>query len=239
MRVVLSLLVVCFAVVATKSANADFISFTQNPTTNSSDWNNFVTGFGQVNSNVDFDAMPVGPLQSNFYQASDGVTFSTVGDVDTVVFGAGPGQANTGSAPGEGSHAASNYLEDGIDGSELTISFDTGVFGAGFFTVDYFNPNQNNFLELEAFTGVDGTGTSLGTATSVAMNFQQNRLYFMGVGSSEGDIRSIVFRNPSDSVGDILGIDDIVFAPVPEPSASILIAISSALVLRRRKRVGN
>jgi len=78
--------------------------------------------------------------------------------------------------------------------------------------VDHFDPSANNFLSIEAFTGPDGTGESLGVFQSLPFNFQRNFEYFMGITSSRQSIGSIVYRDLSSATGCTLGIDDIVFA---------------------------
>ena len=212
------------------------VGFVNNPIGNSTDWTNFVTGLGgTVNSNVNFNSHPIGALQSNFYLGSDGVTLTASGDVNTVTSGAGPGQANTGTTPkstGEGLHPSSNYLSDGGSPSSLTMSFNTPVWGAGLFVIDYFNPYSTNPLTIEGFTGPSGTGTSLGSFSSVAFNFQKNYMYFMGIGRTEGDIRSVVFTDVTSSTGDVTGIDDIRFAsagsaPIPEPTTLTLFSLGT------------
>lgn len=205
--------------VGTTSAAPPVVTFfTNNPTTNSTDWGTSVTGLGgAINTNVDFDAHPLGALQSNFYALSDGVTLTPSGDVNQVQFGAGPGQGNTVTpplSPGEGVHPTSNFLFDGGSPSSLTISFAQPVLGVGLFVIDYYNPSGSNPLTIEAFTGANGTGTSLGSASSVAFNFQRNNLYFMGVSSSGNDIGSIVFTDVNSATGDTTGIDSIQFAPL-------------------------
>lgn len=93
------------------------------------------------------------------------------GEANSVVLGSGPGQFNTSSGPfsqGEGFHAVSHYLTDGVNPSSLTISFADSVLGVGLFTIDYFNPKGTNPLTMEAFTGPQGTGTSLGVVTSAS-----------------------------------------------------------------------
>ena len=161
------------------------------------------------------------------------------GDVNTVTSGAGPGQGNTFSGPlssGEGLHASSQYLLDGGAASSLTINFATAVLGAGLFVIDYFNPTGgNNPLSLSAYTGVNGGGTLLGTFNSVALNFQRNHLYFMGITSSAADIQSVIFRDLSTATGDITGIDNIMIAngsaSVPEAASTLMMVLGAILGL--------
>jgi hypothetical protein len=109
------------------------------------------------------------------------------------------------------------------------VSFATPVLGAGLFIIDYFNPIGDNPLTIQAFTGSNGTGTSLGSFSSVAFNFQNNNLYFMGITSDQENIGSIVFTDINTNTGDTIGIDNIMFSrslpsndPVPEPSTWLL-----------------
>jgi hypothetical protein len=110
----------------------------------------------------------------------------------------------------------------------FTVSFGQNVIGAGLFLVDLWNPGGLNPVTISAYTGINGTGTSLGTFTAAAFNFQPNSLYFMGIVSTNADIRSIVISNPS-LAGDIVGYDNIEFAPaaatppVPEPASLVLL----------------
>jgi PEP-CTERM motif-containing protein len=241
-------LVLAAIVFIAPSAQAGLFSYVSNPTSNSTDWGNKVTSFGStINSNVNFDTHPTGALQSSFYSLSDGVTLNAVGDVNSVTFGVGPGQSNTSSpptSPGEGLHPRSNYLSDGSSVSNLTISFATPVFGAGLFVIDYFNPSGNsNPLTIAAYTGANATGTLLGSFNSVSYNFQRDRLYFMGVASSAGDIGSIRFIDTTSSTGDSTGIDNILFTSggqggvIPEPATMSLLGIGLAgLIARSRKK---
>jgi hypothetical protein len=237
----------CLAVAVAGPANAQLTGFVNNFSTNSTDWNTFVTGLGgAVNTNINFNAHPTGALQSNFYLVSDGVTLTPTGDVNTVQTGAGPAQGNTtGSIPGEGLHPSSNFLQDDIAVSSLTISFTTPVSGFGLFTLDYFNPSADNPLEIEAFAGQNGTGASLGLFSSVAQNLQQNNLYFMGLATTSGanSIGSVIFRDVSTNTGDIFGLDDFRFSrttvisnAAPEPASVLLLTLGMAGFAARRRR---
>jgi len=217
-------------------AEATLMFYVANPTSNSVDWTNSVTGLGGVvNSNVNFDAHPLGALQNNFYLGSDGVTIAS-NATGGIVFGSGPGQSNTGTAPGEGLHPASNYLRSapGISGvaTTTTVSFSSGVIGAGLFAVDYFD--SGSVMTLEAYDGVNGTGNLLGLANAVAQNFQQDRLYFMGVSDTSNMIRSIVLSHDG-ALNDVIGLDDIRFA-VPEPATITLFGLGVMALIRRRRR---
>ncbi len=230
----------------TATANAVVTGYVANPTTNSVDWTNAViTGGGTVVTNIDFD----GPNVGASYTATTGQT--------AVQFGNGPAQGNTFSAPlspGEGLHAASNYLfvnTPNLGPIDVVVNFSSLVGAAGFFTIDHFNPSGNGFinvLNLSAYTGANGTGTWLGTVTSAQFNFQNNNLYFMRVVSTSNDIGSIVFNRSSDNTGDTIGIDDIVSGSfgttVPEPASWALmiagfgmVGAAQRSVLRRRKAV--
>jgi hypothetical protein len=234
------------------SAHGSVSFYVSNPTSNSTDWTIAVLGLGGVvNTNVNFDTHPVGTLNNTFYSVSDGVTISTTGSFNTVQFGAGPGQGNTFSpplSPGEGLHAVSNYLFASATDSTLTISFDEGVFGAGLFVIDLFNPNSANSVSIEAFTGPDGTGTSLGSAVAPAYNFQPNHLLYLGAVSTAGDIGSLRLTDHGTSADEI-GVDDIRFATgpagtVPEPATIIIWSLLGAAswlgmrVARRGRQVG-
>lgn len=223
-------------------ASAEVVGFTGTPTGNAAAWTSSVSGMGaSINTSVNFDAHPTGALQVAYY-ASEGVILGFTGDVNTVVFGAGPGQGNNSSTPlstGEGLHPASNYLRDNEGVSSFTINFAAPVLGVGLNVIDYFNPYGSNGLIIEAF---DASNNSLGKFSSVAYNFQNNNMYFMGVSSSAGDISKLVFNDLSSNTGDVIGIDNIVFASraanqVPEPGSMALIgaALAGAALSRRRK----
>jgi hypothetical protein len=208
----------------TQLSQADPVFFVDNPSGNSTDWTNSVTGLGaSINANINFNAHPLGVLDDTFYSTSDGVTFSQSGFVGDVTAGQGPAQANTsGSQPGEGLNVASNHLRMGLmspdaNTSILTISFNAPVLGVGFFSIDFFDTGAT--ITIDAYDAINGTGGLLGSADSVNQNFQQNNLYFLGVSDVDNVIRSLVITlNNKSGIGDVIGIDDIRFAPVPEPS---------------------
>jgi hypothetical protein len=131
------------------------------------------------------------------------VTLDGAGSFDTVTFGVGPSGGNTFTPPlstGEGPHAAASYIYDQLTPGPrtFTVSFDTPVSGVGLFLIDLFNPfniplcgGLCDDVTIEAFTGTDGTGSSLGLYHSAAYNFQGNPvnyLNFMGITSSSVDI---------------------------------------------------
>ena len=64
-------------------------------------------------------------------------------------------------------------------------------------------PQALNTVTIEAFTGPDGTGSSLGTFSNSQFNFQPNHLYFMGVVSTDHDIGSLVFTTEGDVADEI------------------------------------
>lgn len=203
--------------VPTQAATFGFVT---SPIANSTEWSSFVVSVGgMINVNVNFDNMPTGALVEDFYTTSDGVTL-TGQNLGDVVSGAGPGQSST-LGPrntGEGLHPQSHYILDPSGFSTLTISFSQAVVGAGLFVIDYFNPFGNNALTIEAFDGFGGTGMSLGAFSSVAFNFQENFLYFMGIATDTPRIRSVVFTDQDGQTGDTTGIDNIFFATAPVPA---------------------
>jgi hypothetical protein len=224
-------------------AEASAIGFVNSPTSNSINWSNAVTALGgSINSNVNFDLMPLGslPATSTFYLASDGVTLSWNAGANgyaTIENSAGPSGAGTGGARsnGEGLHPASKYLRrSGSYVNQVTISFASAVLGVELATIDLYSRYPSNLLSITAYSGEGGNGTALGTFNGLSYNFQQNYMYGMGIISTENDIRSITlsYNNgaPAPAWGDTYGIDNILFATqdatpsaVPEPATMLLL----------------
>ncbi|MCY2966335.1 MAG: hypothetical protein NT069_22340 [Planctomycetota bacterium] len=240
------------------SASAALMTFVNAPSSNSSNWGKFVaSNHGVVNTNIDFEkpSIPVDQqLNPNAYLASDGVTLTTVGfgsaqSVGDVVFNAGPSGGNTsGAIPGEGVYSPSKYLLKNSAGTgRLTISFNNPVMAVGFFIIDLFRRTDETEVTIEAFTGANGTGSSLGKVAGLHNNFQTNNIYFMGVSSTANEIGSLVFTDPGAGASgtDRIGIDNIEFAinstppVVPEPSSAslaVLGAFSVAVAAWQRQR---
>ncbi len=227
------------------TATAATTGFVSNPSSNSSDWAAAVAAAGgTVVTGLDFEAHPIGALQGGFYAGSLGVTIAGAGAVGSVVDSAGPGQGNTTlSQPGEGTNTASNQLRLGSNPSSLTFTFDAPVIGAGIETIDAFSSIGNPLqLEVEAFSGANGGGSSLGVFSSVQQNFQNNNVYFMGL-TSDTPFLSFVFRDLTNNGGDVFAVDDFVFATgtggsavVPLPATLPLLAAGFGLLAWRGRR---
>lgn len=233
---------------AAKTVEAGLIWFTDQPSSNSVNWTNSVVGAGgTINANVNFETHTAGALQTGFYSASDGVTFSDHFNFDEVRWAFGPGQAGIADAlPGEGTHPRSNYLHVSGAGA-FTISFATPVLGVGLFTIDKFNESQ---LLFDVFSGQNATGDSLGSWLSMGQNFQTNKLFFVGV-RTDDDTRIGSLRLTFDgNFGDQIGFDDLRFATkasaqppptavTPEPASIALLGagllgLAGARLSRRR-----
>ena len=224
-----TVLLAVFLVIAASASAGNIISFVDNRTGNSVDWLAAADGMNlTVNRDANFDAHgafgahPVGPLQSGFYYDSLGMTLDVVplGSMD-VVYGTGWSQDNQGNPPtsgGEGKHPASNHIRDFMTANKLIITFAERVHGVGFTTVDFYNVpisssgETTHPISLEAWSGPGGTGYLLGSYDAVAYNFQKDYMYFMGLMSDDAEIRSVVLDDPGSTLGDGMGIDDIVFA---------------------------
>lgn len=223
-------LVSFFALVVSGLANAGLIFYTSDPANNSTNWTNDVVNSGyQINSNVDFDAHPLGALNSNFYLLSDGISISSTGlDNQTVKNGVGDFQGSQDNlVTGEGVHAQSNYLDINNSGV-LTLNFTDGAYAAGIMTFDVWTRGD---FTINVFSETNGNGSLLGSVSGVAegQNFQNFRQFFMGVRTDNLTTFGSVQFSFTDDGGDDIGYDDIVFASkiseVPEPSTLAVFAL--------------
>lgn len=166
-----------------------------------------------VNSHVNFNAHPEGTLQNDFYFASEGVTLSQAGwGIVQTGGGSESGSDAEPLSPGEGPLGTATYVVN--DGPyQMTVSFDEPVVAVGFMVADYFNAVGDNTNTIEAFSGPDGTGTSLGQFQAVALNFETNSLYFMGLADVANTIGSVVLSGPQLH-GDSVYLDKILFARI-------------------------
>jgi hypothetical protein len=267
LRAAPGLLMLVLLAIAPASAPAGFqpAFFDANPTKNSQDWTAAVASInGQINSDVNFQAMPLGTINGTFFATgahSDGVTLAASdGSFGQVLAGPGPDQVgiNNPVSPGEGSSSFSQYLQStspGLGGaSSLTISFAAPVLAVGLYTIDYYgsdpkmiNPStRTNTLTFFVYSGPNGTGTLLGSDTASRYDFQPDGVYFMGYVAATDVIGSIVFSRGPDTDGDTIGIGGALFAvnpgisTVPEPSSLVLLGLGAAVglgaALRRRRR---
>jgi hypothetical protein len=216
-------------------ASAAVTGYTANPTNNSGDFAAAAAGLSLgVDSSVDFEAFPSGPfITSNHYAGSNGVTLSAVSMQSYFGSGATGGTVTSPFSPGEGPRSGSfgAAVNTGANWA-LTATFAAPVAGAGFMTVDYFNPWNDNTMTIEAFDGPGATGSLLGSFSAAPFCFQLNYTYFMGVISTAADIRSIRISSLG-LYGDGVFIDHVAYT-VPSPATIGLLAL--ALVSPRRRR---
>lgn len=235
-------------------ASAVLTPYVNNPHTNSPDWTNAVTAAGGTISTINFNDIATGALTFvssgnyalNSYQASKGVTFAVKGNAPAITNGIGPADSGVYSQnTGEGKHPASNFLSFPAAGlgsaytTSITINFDNPVAAVGFFSIDLASWTSAEILTIEAFTGANATGTSLGTATSYnPAFFQQSYMYFMGVKNNANTIKSFQIRGNWQSfyVGDSVGFDDFKFAVVPEPATMSILCLGVLALIRRHKQ---
>ena len=204
------------ALTVASPASAAVTVYADNPSGNSSD---FASDAG-------------GSVDTNY----DGENATTGGTLDqgnfTETTGAGPGQGNGSSTPlstGEGLYGGGTHLLSAPQQGMLAFTFDGFVSGVGLTVIDLFNPNGVNDIVLSIYDGVNGTGNLIGSVSAADFNFQQNYTYFMGISSSNNDIRSFVLSNPYGAA-DIFGVDNIVSysttGAVPEPSTWMMLLLA-------------
>ncbi len=193
------------------------IGFIDTAAINSTAWASQVLALGgTINSSLNFEAHSLG---------TTGIATLSTTCPNVFATGVGPSQGNvTASLPGEGLHVSSRYIHLTNSGT-FTIAFSTDVGAVGFQTIDLFTDTT---AKIEAF---NSSGVSLGSFTRAAgTNFQNSNVYYMGILSTTGNIRSVVFTFTQGG-GDTIGLDNIQYAtgigtvPVPEPSVLFLMVI--------------
>jgi hypothetical protein len=241
----------CMLVAGTASAATT--GYVSNPTGDSVDWGNAVTGLGAtVNSSVNFNGVAGTGTVTTAMGATyaSAVTFSA----SNITMGSSlSAQGFTSNGEAEGLWTSSKLLvatSDSIFGNpaqSATFTFQNGVYGGGVFLVDYYA--FTNGLRW-TITARDVNGTELGSYQSIAnQGFQTTAAggphkYFVGIASTQANIRSLTFSRGATGVGtggDTVGLDDFRFAvaaaPVPEPAEwTMLIAglLVVGFIARRR-----
>ena len=181
---------------------------------------------GTVNL-INFESAPLGTFSS--LVIAPGVTASGLGYTGSATHSIAAGQ-RCGSVCGFNTTVGGNKYLD-IDANFITLTFATGIqaFGA------YITGLQ---LNSEVVTFNDGTSQTI-TLTNYGSGAQ-----FFGFTDAGKSITSIVLdtRNPSNLLGDFIGLDDVRYVnvpSVPEPSTYALLALGlagiAAQASRRRK----
>lgn len=223
---------------AASYAHAGVVGFSSNVSGNSTDFATAVSAalgvIGDAHLTVDYENHPLGALQPNFYPGLT-VNFSTAAIVTTSlsVGGSSTGPTST----GEGAATSLQRIYAGASAFDLEITFINPILGFGFYMIDYYNPGGANFTTLKAWTGANGTGTLIGSVDAAQYNFQDNYKYFLGILSTDSNIKSITFGS-SGLAGDGFYIDDLELAEggVPEPSTILLAGTALGLATLARKK---
>ena len=214
------------------------VGFADDPSANSGNWSQAVAAAGGVIQTIDFESHPTtAALNSQFY-ASQGVEIvpqrqATVG---VGPLSSGPPFNDPQDLEGEGLHDGSNRIQFAAHSQSVTVNFDRPLLGVGFNTIDLQNRNRNsgalprllesnsgipddvkrvtsnNPIALRAFSGPNASGRNLGVVYAEPGLLLRNHKYFIGLMSSSEEIRSIQFDL---SHGDVIGLDDLVYAYRP------------------------
>jgi hypothetical protein len=223
------------------AAQSAVIGFVNNPTGNAADFANHLAANGaSVTTVIDFESHTLGSLNGGFY-AAQGVTMSIASPFYQYVadvIGVPSGSTDCPCSFGEGPFPLSRALVYG-DQVSLTVNFANAIAAIGLLTGDHYDPHGTDPISIEAFTGVNGTGTSLGSVQSFPRNYQLGYSYFMGLASTTNDIRSIVLTDGFSATSDGVYLDNfqIAMVGVPEPATLGVLAMGvvGMLGLRRRR----
>ncbi len=223
------------------AAQSAVIGFVNNPTGNAADFANHLAANGaSVTTVIDFESHALGALNGSFY-SGQGVTMSIVApfyQLVTDVTGVPSGSVDCPCSTGEGPFPLSRALAYG-DQVSLTVNFANAISAIGLLTGDHYDPSGTDRITIQAFTGVNGTGTSLGSVQSFSRNYQLGYSYFMGLASATNDIRSIVLTDGFSNTSDGVYLDNfqIAMVGVAEPATFGVLAMGvvGMLGLRRRR----
>jgi hypothetical protein len=171
---------------------------------------------------IDFEGFPTHTQITTQYQ-SLGVVFTTIGSSP---------QANNDFQAQYGPLASGNILAAGtsLGSNQIELSFVNPVTGDPAATTgvgaDIIFRNTGNFATLEVF---DASMMSLGSVTTPPDMGDDE--VFLGFGATP-IYKAILTFNASDS---FVGIDNLIFEPVPEPATLVLAALAVIAAVNRRR----